>query len=165
MPEYVRDAFLKAFSKLPQRVLWKWENEVLPGKTDNVMIKKWMPQRDVLGKNYIPYASSTPQTIHSINLYSAHPNIKLFIAHGGALGLNEAVYEGVPIIGIPFYGDQKLNVKVIQSAGAGEILWYEDISAEKISQKVNTVLNDTRYFFFSFHQLVDFVLSQSYFCL
>ncbi|XP_065216418.1 UDP-glycosyltransferase UGT5-like [Planococcus citri] len=123
MPVHIRQAFEDAFRQLPQRVLWKWENETLPNKPDNVMIKKWMPQRDIL----------------------AHPNIKLFISHGGALGLNEAVFEGVPIIGIPFYGDQKMNIKTIQAAGAGELLWYNDITAEHVLEKIKTVLNNKRY--------------------
>lgn len=50
-PEEKRDAFLYAFSQISQRVLWKWEGDLLPGKSDNVMIAKWMPQRDILGNN------------------------------------------------------------------------------------------------------------------
>lgn len=50
MPEAKLRAFLNAFSRLPQRVLWKWGNEVFPGKTDNIFISKWMPQRDILGR-------------------------------------------------------------------------------------------------------------------
>lgn len=49
-PKEKRDAFLKAFSRLPQRVLWKWENETMEGKPDNIMIQKWMPQLDILCK-------------------------------------------------------------------------------------------------------------------
>jgi len=43
-----RQMFLNVFNKIPQRILWKWEGE-LPGKPFNVMIRKWMPQRDILG--------------------------------------------------------------------------------------------------------------------
>lgn len=43
------DAFLYAFSKIPQRVLWKWDQDVLPGKSDNIKLIKWAPQRDILG--------------------------------------------------------------------------------------------------------------------
>lgn len=43
------DAFLDAFKVLPYSVVWKWENETLPGKPDNVFISKWLPQQDVLG--------------------------------------------------------------------------------------------------------------------
>ena len=49
MPELKRIAFLEAFSKLPQRVIWKW-NGNLSGKTDKIFISKWMPQRDILGE-------------------------------------------------------------------------------------------------------------------
>lgn len=49
-PEEPRRAFTRAFAKLPQRVLWKWENDTMPDKPDNVMICKWMPQFDILGK-------------------------------------------------------------------------------------------------------------------
>lgn len=50
MPVEKRNAFLNAFSQIPQRVLWKYEEDDLPGKTDNIMIRKWMPQRDILGR-------------------------------------------------------------------------------------------------------------------
>jgi glucuronosyltransferase len=42
-------AFLDAFSELPQRVLWKWESDTLPGQPKNVMLGKWLPQNDILG--------------------------------------------------------------------------------------------------------------------
>lgn len=51
MPEDKRRIFIEAFSDLPQRVLWKWEDDNLPGKPENVMISKWLPQQDVLGKH------------------------------------------------------------------------------------------------------------------
>jgi glucuronosyltransferase len=43
-------AFLEAFSKLKQRVLWKWETDSLPGQPSNVKLGKWLPQSDILGK-------------------------------------------------------------------------------------------------------------------
>jgi glucuronosyltransferase len=45
-----RDAFLQAFSELPQRVLWKWEADKISGKPPNVKIAKWLPQVDMLRK-------------------------------------------------------------------------------------------------------------------
>lgn len=43
-------AFQQAFEKLPQRVLWKWEDSVERGSPSNVKMMKWIPQRDVLGE-------------------------------------------------------------------------------------------------------------------
>lgn len=51
-PEERRAAFLNVFSKIKQRVLWKWENDSIPNQPPNVMIQKWMPQFDILC-NYI----------------------------------------------------------------------------------------------------------------
>lgn len=50
LPEKRLKAFMQAFAELPQRVLWKYENDTLPDKPSNVMISPWIPQRDVLGK-------------------------------------------------------------------------------------------------------------------
>lgn len=44
------DAFLEAFESLPQRVLWKYEDDTKRTLPANVRIMKWLPQRDVLGK-------------------------------------------------------------------------------------------------------------------
>jgi glucuronosyltransferase len=51
LPEEKRLAFLEAFSELPQKVLWKWESDVLPGQPSNVKLGKWMPQQDILGES------------------------------------------------------------------------------------------------------------------
>lgn len=76
--------------------------------------------------------------------FSAHPNVKLFIGHGGALGVNEAVYESVPILGIPIYADQTVNLKTLQTHGAAEILEYEDINDETVLNKLQLMLNNDR---------------------
>jgi len=51
LPANKRDAFIQAFSELPQRVLWKWEDDTLPGQPKNVKIAKWLPQFDILSKS------------------------------------------------------------------------------------------------------------------
>lgn len=87
MPESVREAFLQSFSKLKQRVIWKWEKDGgMPNLPSNVKLVKWLPQQELL----------------------AHPSIKLFITHGGLLSTQEAIYHGVPVLGMPVFGKQKL---------------------------------------------------------
>lgn len=83
MPKDKMQAILDGFSNLNQRVLWKYEDDslILP---DNVKIGKWFPQSDIL----------------------AHPNVILFITHGGVFGTQEGLYRGVPMLFIPLYGDQ-----------------------------------------------------------
>lgn len=53
MPKEKLNMFLNVFKKLKQRILWKWEDDNMPGKPDNVMTAKWLPQTDILGINQI----------------------------------------------------------------------------------------------------------------
>ena len=119
-PVEKREAFIGAFGKLKQKVLWKYENETLPDNPNNVMIGSWLPQRDIL----------------------AHPNVKVFITHGGLLGTTEALVEGVPVIGIPIYGDQQLNIQKAAAAGYGVVLDFNTINEESITNSLNKVLNN-----------------------
>lgn len=52
MPKEKLKVFLKVFSQLKETVLWKYEDEEMAGKPSNVIIRKWLPQRDILG-NYV----------------------------------------------------------------------------------------------------------------
>ena len=45
MPEATKKAIAGAFSKMKQRVIWKWESETMDEKPDNVYLKKWCPQQ------------------------------------------------------------------------------------------------------------------------
>lgn len=73
-----REIFLRIFGKLKQKVLWRYSNETLPNNPGNIKIGSWLPQRDIF----------------------PHPNVKVFISHGGLLGTTEALIEGVPVLGI-----------------------------------------------------------------
>ncbi|GLH16132.1 UDP-glucuronosyltransferase 2B15, partial [Gryllus bimaculatus] len=48
LPPEKLQAILRALARLPQRVLWKFENDTLPGQPPNVRISKWLPQQDIL---------------------------------------------------------------------------------------------------------------------
>jgi UDP:flavonoid glycosyltransferase YjiC (YdhE family) len=45
----VRRSILGAFSKLKEKVLWKFETD-LPEASPNVKVMKWLPQQDILGE-------------------------------------------------------------------------------------------------------------------
>ncbi|KOB70382.1 UDP-glycosyltransferase UGT33F2, partial [Operophtera brumata] len=38
----------KELPKLPYDIIWKWDKDELPGRTDNIRISKWLPQSDLL---------------------------------------------------------------------------------------------------------------------
>ncbi|KAJ8918832.1 hypothetical protein NQ315_011118 [Exocentrus adspersus] len=123
MSEENRKAILSALGRIKQKVLWKWDEDVLPGKPDNVMLSKWFPQQDIL----------------------AHPNTKLFITHGGLLSTTETVYHGVPILVLPVFGDQKMNGVRVEMNGFGLTLPFSEITEEKLNDALGKLLNDPKY--------------------
>jgi glucuronosyltransferase len=122
-PVEKREAFIKAFGKLKQKVIWKYENDTLPNKPDNVMISPWIPQRDIL----------------------AHPNIKLFITHGGLLGTTEAVVEGIPVLGIPVLGDQMMNMAKAVTQEYGLKVDLKELSEQKLTEALAELLANPKY--------------------
>ena len=123
MSEKYRRMFLRTFAKLKQRVLWKWETEHMDEDlSPNVKLSKWLPQQDVLG----------------------HPNCKVFLTHGGFGGTVEAVYHGVPLVGIPMLGDQHLNMKKSVDAGFAFSLEYTTLTEEELLEALTRVASDSR---------------------
>ncbi|XP_075151213.1 UDP-glycosyltransferase UGT5-like [Haematobia irritans] len=118
LPVSKRDAIVKAARRLKQRVIWKWENDTLAHKPDNMYISKWLPQRDIL----------------------CHPNVKVFMTHAGLMGSSEAAYCGVPVVATPMYGDQFLNAAAMKQRGMGVILNYEDIDENSVIRSIKKVL-------------------------
>ncbi|XP_016949710.2 UDP-glycosyltransferase UGT5-like [Drosophila biarmipes] len=102
-----RKILIETLATLPQRILWKFEDEDLPDKPPNVLISKWFPQEDIL----------------------AHPKVKLFITHGGMQSTIESVYHGKPMLGLPFFYDQLGNMEHIKKQGLGLALSYRDMTS------------------------------------
>uniref|UniRef100_T1PIB5 UDP-glucoronosyl and UDP-glucosyl transferase n=1 Tax=Musca domestica TaxID=7370 RepID=T1PIB5_MUSDO len=111
-------------SKLKQKVIWKWEDlENTPGKSANILYKKWMPQDDIL----------------------AHPNIRLFITHAGKGGVAEAQYHGVPMMALPVFADQHGNADKIVKSGYGKQLELLTLTEDKLRENVLELLNNPMY--------------------
>ncbi|XP_020379865.2 UDP-glucuronosyltransferase 3A2-like [Rhincodon typus] len=113
-----------AFSRLPQLVIWRhlythWPSEVLPAP--NIKLVDWLPQNDLLG----------------------HPKARLLVTHGGLNSLLEAVYHGVPVIGIPLFGDQFDNMVRVEAKGLGLTIQVNQLQA--LGNAMATVIEDKRY--------------------
>lgn len=68
-PVRLQRAFVEALGELPQRVLWKYESEILGELPKNVMIRKWFPQRDIIGK-YLTFIARKCDVLMSINIFT-----------------------------------------------------------------------------------------------
>ncbi|XP_049308406.1 UDP-glucosyltransferase 2-like isoform X1 [Bactrocera dorsalis] len=123
MPVEKLRLFLNVFAQLNQRVLWKFENDSLPDLPSNVMVKKWLPQSDIL----------------------AHPNVRVFISHGGLFGSQEAVYHAVPVLGMPFFFDQHLNLKKAEYNGYAIMLDFHTLTSEQLKNSLQQLLHNNTY--------------------
>jgi len=54
MPEEKRREISKALQRVGDergiKAVWKWESEEMEGKPHNVLLQKWLPQQDIIGK-------------------------------------------------------------------------------------------------------------------
>lgn len=95
----VLEELFHVFAELADmRIIFKGEAEdaqALQKIAPNALILAWCPQQAIL----------------------AHPNVKLFITHGGLLSTTESIHYGVPVIGIPIFGDQMMNMRNAEVAG------------------------------------------------
>ncbi|KAL0120594.1 hypothetical protein PUN28_008345 [Cardiocondyla obscurior] len=69
-----------------------------------------------------------------------HPNIRAFITHGGLMGTQEAITYGVPMIGIPLFGDQFPNIDRYVARNIALRLDVYMITEEKMDDALNTIL-------------------------
>ncbi|PSN31782.1 UDP-glucuronosyltransferase 3A1, partial [Blattella germanica] len=76
---------------------------------------------------------------------AAHPNLRIFITHGGLLSTQEALNRGVPVIGIPIFADQDVNMKKAELSGYGITVNFRNLTTESISSAIKEVLENPRY--------------------
>ncbi|XP_055688536.1 UDP-glycosyltransferase UGT5-like [Lutzomyia longipalpis] len=116
---------VEAFRALPQYTfLWKYENSfLLFERPPNVVIRKWLPQNDIL----------------------AHPNVKLFITHGGILSIHETIWHGVPALGVPVLLDQFSNIEYCVGSGFAEEEDITKIERNSFKKLIIKMINDPKY--------------------
>ena len=70
------------------------------------------------------------------------------MTHGGLLSTQEAVYHGVPVIGLPFVTDQQNNMaKSVRDGYAVQLDW-SDIDEEKRDRDLHTIQSKIRFPYF-----------------
>ncbi|XP_051239006.1 UDP-glucuronosyltransferase 2C1-like [Dicentrarchus labrax] len=100
LPQHIAEEIAAAFAQLPQKVVWRYMGQKPANLGNNTLIVNWLPQNDLLG----------------------HPKTKVFVAHGGTNGVQEAIYHGVPVVGLPLFFDQPDNLSRIKAKGGAVIV-------------------------------------------
>nr|XP_016931662.2 UDP-glucosyltransferase 2 [Drosophila suzukii] len=123
LPINMQQTLLQTFARLKQRVVWKNEFSMMPYKSENIYVIDRAPQRQLL----------------------AHPNVRLFINHGGLQSVIEAIDSGVPMLGFPLFFDQFNNLHRVQLAGMAEVLDTNDLNADTLTETIRELLENPSY--------------------
>ncbi|KAK9542474.1 hypothetical protein VZT92_000334 [Zoarces viviparus] len=124
LPADITNEIAAAFAKLPQKVIWRHKGDRPATLGNNTLLVDWMPQNDLLG----------------------HPKMKLFVAHGGTNGVQEAIYHGVPVVGLPLFFDQYDNLLRLQERGAAKIVTLATVDKNNnFLNAIQEVLNEPSY--------------------
>ncbi|XP_069819168.1 UDP-glucuronosyltransferase 3A1-like isoform X2 [Dendropsophus ebraccatus] len=114
------------FAKIPQKVIWRYKRSEWPQGVNvahNVRLMDWVSQNDLLG----------------------HPKVHLLVTHGGMNSVMEAVYHGVPMVGIPLFGDQYANMVRVEARNLGTFISPDQMKAEKFANTIREVIENRRY--------------------
>ncbi|KAG2468411.1 UD2C1 glucuronosyltransferase, partial [Polypterus senegalus] len=123
LPKDIANHIAAAFAQLPQKVIWRYTGETPSSLGNNTLLVKWIPQNDLLG----------------------HPKTRIFVSHGGTNGIYEAIYHGVPMVGLPLLFDQFDNFVRLTERGAARLLDISNIKTEYVLQVLKDVLENPSY--------------------
>lgn len=123
LPREVMEAIAAGFAELPQKVIWKFLGEKPQHLGNNTLLVKWLPQNDILG----------------------HPKTRVFVAHGGTNGMYEAIYHGVPVLGLPLLFDQFDNLLRLKVRGAARVVEAGSLTKENFVEALKDVLETPSY--------------------
>ncbi|XP_035308378.1 UDP-glucuronosyltransferase 2B17 isoform X3 [Cricetulus griseus] len=123
MTEEKANAIAWALAQIPQKVLWRFDGKTPDTLGPNTRIFKWLPQNDLLG----------------------HPKTKAFVTHGGANGIYEAIHFGIPMIGIPLFGEQHDNIAYMVAKGAAVALNFRTITRSDLLNALEAVIENPSY--------------------
>uniref|UniRef100_A0A3Q4NAE8 UDP-glucuronosyltransferase n=1 Tax=Neolamprologus brichardi TaxID=32507 RepID=A0A3Q4NAE8_NEOBR len=112
-----------ALGRIPQKVIWRHRGEAPSALAPNIKISDWIPQNDLLG----------------------HPKTRAFVTHGGTNGLYEAVFHGVPLVGLPVFGDQSYNLNRMSHLGTAIVLDFNKVTAEELAEALHAIVNQPSY--------------------
>ncbi|XP_072102783.1 UDP-glucuronosyltransferase 2A2-like [Mobula birostris] len=118
LPDWLSETMATAFSRLPQRVVWRHLGPLPHGLGNNTLVVNWMPQNDLLG----------------------HPKTVAFVSHGGTNSLYEAIYHGVPVVGLPLIFDQFDNMVRLQARGAARLLDTTGLQADDLEAALRDIV-------------------------
>lgn len=71
--------------------------------------------------------------------------MKLLFNHGGELSLQEAIFAGKPVLGMPFFLDQRFNMNKVVRREIGLSLDYLSLTLENAKATLKEILTNDKY--------------------
>ncbi|XP_038052982.1 UDP-glucuronosyltransferase 2B31-like [Patiria miniata] len=113
--------FADAFNMLPHRVLWQSGADLTALKLgENTMVAKWLPLTYVMEQ----------------------PNVRAYLSHAASFSMNEAMWAGLPMVGLPLFEEQMDDMVRVESRGAGLTLDITTITPETLSHAIRRVMTE-----------------------
>ncbi|XP_035682287.1 UDP-glucuronosyltransferase 1-2-like [Branchiostoma floridae] len=122
MPTDRAEVWAAALARLRQKVVWRYTGEKPAGLGNNTKAG-WLPQNDLLG----------------------HPKTRAFVTHAGYNGVSEALHHGVPMVCVPFFGDQPSNAARVVARGLGVKVEFSTVTTDELYQTILHVLTNNSY--------------------
>ncbi|XP_058500993.1 UDP-glucuronosyltransferase 2C1-like [Solea solea] len=123
LPQDIAEEIAAAFAQLPQKVVWRYMGQRPVSLGNNTLLVDWLPQNDLL----------------------AHPKTRVFVSHGGTNGVQEAIYHGVPVVGLPICFDQPDNLSRIKAKGGAVTVKFAMLDRHTFKDALMTVLYNSSY--------------------
>ncbi|CAH0547825.1 unnamed protein product [Brassicogethes aeneus] len=118
----LKETIIKTLGELPYDILWKYDEDIT-GLPKNIKVSKWIPQQDLF----------------------RHPQVKLFITQCGLQSVEEAILMNVPIVGMPFFGDQHKNAQIVLEKEIGLVVDRTNVKKEEFKEKIIKVIEDPKF--------------------
>lgn len=123
LPQDIAEEIAAGFAQLPQKVVWRYMGQRPANLGNNTLLVNWLPQKDLLG----------------------HAKTRVFVAHGGTNGVQEAIYHGVPVVGLPLFFDQPDNLSRIRAKGGAVIVDIAELDRHIFADALKTALYNPSY--------------------
>ncbi|XP_062120978.1 UDP-glycosyltransferase UGT5 [Drosophila sulfurigaster albostrigata] len=125
--KHLEQSFAAAFVQLPEYdIYWTHDGNDASGINlthAHIKLAKWWPQSQLLSQ----------------------PEAELFITHGGKGSLTEALFHGVPLLGLPLVGDQRANLRKMQNKGWGLTLDVQSVDQVQLLSAIRRMLGDAKF--------------------
>ncbi|KAK5640239.1 hypothetical protein RI129_011050 [Pyrocoelia pectoralis] len=112
----------KSLEEVPYNSIMRYDGNLV-SDTGKLLVDQWTPQQDIL----------------------RHRGVKLFITHGGAQSVEEAIYFKVPMLMLPTHSDQRAMAHCMLSKDVALSLNHDAMKKKQFKSAILDLLENAKY--------------------